>query len=102
MACPSKRTPEREQRLLQAIRAGNTGRAACAYAGIDQAHVWLIERGRFRSLFLMATLRWPKQKLMPDSLVLPATVVGVLLVVALLVWIVCVLYLYVGDERGEL
>jgi transposase-like protein len=35
MARPTKRTPEREQRLLQAIRAGNTRRAACAYAGIS-------------------------------------------------------------------
>jgi len=33
---PSKRTPEREQRLLDALRAGNTRKAACLYAGIDQ------------------------------------------------------------------
>lgn len=33
---PSKRTPEREARLYEALRAGNTRRAACAYAGIDQ------------------------------------------------------------------
>lgn len=36
MARPSKLTPEREQRLLTAIRAGNTRRAAAAAAGIDQ------------------------------------------------------------------
>jgi transposase len=35
MARPTKRTPEREKRLLQAIRAGNTRRAAAAYAGIS-------------------------------------------------------------------
>lgn len=35
MARPTKRTPDREQRLVQAIRAGNTRRAACAYAGIS-------------------------------------------------------------------
>lgn len=35
MARPTKRTPERETRLLNAIRAGNTRRAACAYAGIS-------------------------------------------------------------------
>jgi transposase len=32
---PSKRTPEREQRLLDALRAGNTRKAACLYAGIS-------------------------------------------------------------------
>lgn len=31
----TKYTPERVQRLLSAIRAGNTRRAACAYAGIS-------------------------------------------------------------------
>lgn len=31
---PTKRTPEREARLLEALRAGNTRRAACHYAGI--------------------------------------------------------------------
>ena len=36
MARPTKRTPEREARLFEALRAGNTRRAACAYAGIDQ------------------------------------------------------------------
>lgn len=36
MARPTKRTPERETRLIEALRAGNTRRAACAYAGIDQ------------------------------------------------------------------
>jgi len=31
---PSKRTPEREARLLEALRAGNTRKHACAYASI--------------------------------------------------------------------
>lgn len=35
MARPSKRTPEREARLLQALASGNTRRAACAHAGIS-------------------------------------------------------------------
>ena len=33
---PSKRTPEREARILQVLEAGNTRRAACEYVGIDQ------------------------------------------------------------------
>jgi hypothetical protein len=33
---PSKHTPEREQRLLDALRAGNTRKAACHYAGISE------------------------------------------------------------------
>jgi len=36
MPRPSKRTPEREARLFEALRAGNTRRASCSYAGIDQ------------------------------------------------------------------
>jgi hypothetical protein len=32
---PTKRTPEVEARLFDAIRAGNTRKAACHYAGID-------------------------------------------------------------------
>lgn len=32
----SKYTPERRDRILQAIRAGNTRKASSAYAGIDQ------------------------------------------------------------------
>jgi transposase len=39
MARPTKRTPEREQRLLLAIRAGNTRRAAAAYVGVDERTV---------------------------------------------------------------
>lgn len=31
---PTKRTPEREQRLFEALRAGNTRKAACLYAGV--------------------------------------------------------------------
>ena len=33
---PTKRTPEREQRLLDALRAGNARVHAARYAGIDQ------------------------------------------------------------------
>lgn len=32
----TKRTPEVEQRICDALRSGNTRRAACAYAGIDE------------------------------------------------------------------
>lgn len=32
---PSKLTPERQRRLLEAIRGGNYYETACAYAGID-------------------------------------------------------------------
>lgn len=35
MARPTRRTPEREARLLQALKAGNTRAAAAAYAGIS-------------------------------------------------------------------
>jgi transposase len=37
MPRPSKRTPEREARLYEALRAGNTRKASSAYAGIDQS-----------------------------------------------------------------
>jgi hypothetical protein len=42
MGRPTKRTPEREQRLLEAIRAGNTLRASSAYAGVseDTLAIW--------------------------------------------------------------
>ncbi len=33
---PSKRTPEREAKILQVLEAGNTRRAACQYVGIDE------------------------------------------------------------------
>jgi hypothetical protein len=36
VARPTKRTPEREQRLLDAVRAGNTRRASAAYAGVSE------------------------------------------------------------------
>lgn len=36
MARPSKCTAERKQRVLDALKAGNTRRAACIAAGIDQ------------------------------------------------------------------
>ena len=35
MARPSKLTPERQQKLAEAIAAGNYYETACAYAGID-------------------------------------------------------------------
>lgn len=40
---PTKRTPEREKRLLDALRAGNTRKAACHFAGIDPSTLenWL-------------------------------------------------------------
>jgi hypothetical protein len=43
---PSKRTPEREARLLEALRAGNTRKAACHYAGIE-IHTFLNWVNRF-------------------------------------------------------
>lgn len=50
MARPTKRTPEREARLYEALRAGNTRRASCAYAGISQSCFasWLDRFGDFR------------------------------------------------------
>lgn len=36
MARPSKRTPEVEKRIMDALAAGNTRRASALYAGIDQ------------------------------------------------------------------
>lgn len=49
MARPTKYTPDRVGRLLQAIRAGNTRRAACAYAGIDENTLarWIARYGDF-------------------------------------------------------
>jgi transposase len=46
---PSKRTPDREARLLEALRAGNTRSAACHYAGIDQGTLanWLARYSDF-------------------------------------------------------
>jgi transposase len=35
MGRPSKRTPEAEKRILDALRAGNYVEAACAYGGIS-------------------------------------------------------------------
>jgi hypothetical protein len=39
LARPSKRTPDRERRLLDAVRAGNTLRASAAYAGVNEVTV---------------------------------------------------------------
>jgi hypothetical protein len=36
MGRPTKRTAEREQRLLSALAGGNTRQAACHYAGITR------------------------------------------------------------------
>lgn len=40
MARPSKRTPEREQVILNALRLGNTRTAAAAYAEVDRVNLW--------------------------------------------------------------
>lgn len=50
MARPTKRTPEREARLYEALRAGNTRRASCAYAGISESTLatWLERYNDFR------------------------------------------------------
>ncbi len=40
MARPTKRSPEREQAVLNALRLGNTRRNAAAYAEIDPATLW--------------------------------------------------------------
>ena len=40
MARPSKRSPEREQVILNALRLGNTRTAAAAYAEVDRVNLW--------------------------------------------------------------
>lgn len=49
MARPTKRTPDREARLLDALRAGNTRKAACQYAGVaqDAFNRWLVRFADF-------------------------------------------------------
>ena len=49
---PTKRTPEREQRLLDALRAGNTRLHAAKYAGIGENTLgdWLRRFRDFRDL----------------------------------------------------
>lgn len=46
----SKRSPERETAILNALRAGNTRRAAIAFAEIDQNtfYRWMEREGTFR------------------------------------------------------
>lgn len=46
---PSKRTPEREARLLEALRAGNTRKDASLYAGIEQHTFqnWMLRYSHF-------------------------------------------------------
>jgi len=50
MARPTKRTPEREGRLFEALRAGNTRKASCAYAGISESTlaIWIERFEDFR------------------------------------------------------
>jgi transposase len=49
VARPTKRTPEVEQRLCDALRAGNTRRAACLSAGVEQHTFqrWLLRFAQF-------------------------------------------------------
>ena len=63
MGRPSKLTPEVQERICQAIRAGNYYEAACAYAGIGYStfRVWMIKgekakSGKYRE-FLEAVTR---------------------------------------------
>lgn len=44
MARPTKRTPQLERSLLQALRLGNTRTAACQYVGIDLGQLARWER----------------------------------------------------------
>jgi len=48
----TKRTPETEKKLLDALRGGNTRRAACIYAGISETTfaTWLERFSDFREL----------------------------------------------------
>lgn len=49
MSRPSKYTPEREARILEALRAGNTRKASALFGGIDHATLdrWLLRYARF-------------------------------------------------------
>ena len=51
MARPSKLTPEVQERICQAIRAGNYYEAACAYAGIDYSTFrrWIVKGEKAKS-----------------------------------------------------
>lgn len=58
MGRPSKLTPERQQKLADAIRAGNYYETACTYAGIDYStfRLWMTAgekatRGKFFEFF---------------------------------------------------
>lgn len=50
MGRTSKRSPERREAILNALRAGNTRRAAAAFAEVDQNtfYRWLDDDGTFR------------------------------------------------------
>jgi hypothetical protein len=56
VARPTKRTPDREQRLVQALQAGNTRRAAATYAGVDERTVerWAASNVGFAALLTRA------------------------------------------------
>ena len=51
MGRPSKLTPDVQERICQAIRAGNYYEAACAYAGIDYSTFrrWIIKGEKAKS-----------------------------------------------------
>ena len=58
MARPSKLTPERQQKLVEAIAAGNYYETACTYAGIDYTtfRLWMIrgeqeKQGKYSEFF---------------------------------------------------
>ena len=62
MGRPSKLTPEVQERICQAIRAGNYYEAACAYAGIHYStfRKWMqkgetAKSGKFREFFEAVT-----------------------------------------------
>ena len=62
MGRPSKLTPEVQERICQAIRAGNYYEAACAYAGIHYStfRKWMIKgekakSGKYREFFEAVT-----------------------------------------------
>ena len=56
MARPTKRSPEREQAILGALRLGNTRRNAIAYAEIDDNtfYRWMDADGTFREAVVKA------------------------------------------------
>ena len=83
MGRPSKLTPERQKKLVQAIAAGNYYETACTYAGVDYStfRLWMqagekAKSGKFFELFeaithaeteaeMRAVVAW--QKAFPDD-----------------------------------